>query len=243
MRGVVAESGREESKARAASFAAICKMYSQNSTRGQWRAHGRYIARESARSDHSHEPGFDEHSRNRDVAARLGEWQSAGDERLSKIIVSPEFGGRVELERLTRDLMQRMEQDLGTRLEWVGVTHFNTDNPHVHVALRGVRDNGQQLTLSRDYITFGIRNLAADLCTRQLGYRSQTDVVEAQHREVRQERFTSLDRAIAREDPGVAGAEGFAVRRDPAERRNQFVVARLQMLKEMGLAEPVTDHE
>jgi len=222
---------------------AVRVMYAQNSTRGQWRAHGRYIARESARSAHSREPGFDERGHNRDIAARLGEWQSAGDLRLWKIIISPEFGDRVELERLTRDLMQRMEQDLGTRLEWVAVAHFNTDNPHVHVALRGVRDNGQPLTLGRDYIKLGIRNLAADLCTRQLGYRSQADMVEAQRREVRQERFTSLDRAIARDDPGVAGAEDFAVRRDPAEPRDRFVIARLRTLQGMGLAEPVTDKE
>ena len=139
--------------------------------------------------------------------------------------------------------MQRMEQDLGTRLEWVGVTHFNTDNPHVHVALRGKRDDGQPLTLGREYIKVGIRTLAADLCTRQLGYRSQTDVIEALRREVRQERFTSLDRVIAREDPGMTDAECFTARRDPAESRNRFVIARLRMLEEMGLAEAVTDQE
>jgi type IV secretory pathway VirD2 relaxase len=41
------------------------------------------------------------------------------DERLWKLIVSPEFGDRVDLKRLTRDLISQMETDLGTRLEWV----------------------------------------------------------------------------------------------------------------------------
>src|SRR5579871_5305660 len=70
-------------------------------------------------------------------AKALARWQTEGDPRLWKLIVSPEFGERVDLDRLTRDLMARMEKDLGTKLEWVAVTHFNTEHPHVHIALRG----------------------------------------------------------------------------------------------------------
>jgi hypothetical protein len=42
-----------------------------------------------------------------DIAATLGQWQRADDERLFKIIVSPEFGERLDLKRLTHDLMTR----------------------------------------------------------------------------------------------------------------------------------------
>jgi hypothetical protein len=45
-----------------------------------------------------------------DIASRLQEWQSAGDERLWRIIVSPEFGDWLDLPRLTRELIKRMEQ-------------------------------------------------------------------------------------------------------------------------------------
>jgi type IV secretory pathway VirD2 relaxase len=217
---------------------AIRVMYSQNSTCGQWRAHGRYITRESARRDGRPAAAFDEQNRESDIASRLEQWQSAGDERLWKLIISPEFGDRVDLAQLTRDVMARMEQDLGTHLEWVSVSHFNTDNPHVHVALRGVRDNGQSLTLGRDYISSGIRRVAEDLCTQQLGYRSGIDVIEAQRREVQQQRFTSLDRMIARDDPKGGGeSDHFRVRRDP-DPRHRLVIARLRALEEMGLAQP-----
>jgi hypothetical protein len=53
-------------------------------------------------------------------------WQKSSDPRLFKMILSPEFGERVDLRRLTRDLMARMSSDVGTQLEWVAVTHFNT---------------------------------------------------------------------------------------------------------------------
>ena len=89
--------------------------------------------------------------------SELERWQSEGDPRLWKLIVSPEFGERLDLDRLTRDLMARMEKDLGTKLEWVAVTHFNTEHPHVHIALRGIREDKSALDLPRDYVRHGIR--------------------------------------------------------------------------------------
>jgi hypothetical protein len=153
-----------------------------------------------------------------------------------KLIVSPEFGDKMDLVQLTRDLMQRMTRDLDTRLEWVAVSHFNTDNPHVHIALRGVGEDGKPFRLERDYVKRGIRRIAEDLCTRELGYRTSLDIAEAQRREVSQQRFTSLDRSIARDKPTEGQSTRFKVSRNP-DLRNQCVVARLRTLESMGLAE------
>ncbi len=125
-------------------------MYSKNAVRGQWRAHGRYIAREGATG--SKRAGFDQSSNECDVAQRLAAWQEAGDPRMFKLIVSPEFGERLELHGLTRRLLSQMESDLGTRLEWAAVAHYNTEHPHDHVALRGIRDRGEALVLERQYV-------------------------------------------------------------------------------------------
>jgi hypothetical protein len=117
---------------------AIRVIYTKNATAGQWRAHGRYLVRESVTFDGgSRGIGIDGKGESVEVAERLESWQRAGDERLWKIIVSPEFGDRVDLRKLTGDLMSRMEKDLGTPLQWVAVSHYNTEHPHVHVALRG----------------------------------------------------------------------------------------------------------
>jgi hypothetical protein len=212
-------------------------MYAKNATRGQWKAHGRYIARESASQDRVVEAGFDATERGINIAARLDQWQSAGDERMWKVIVSPEHGDKIDLTQMTRDLMKRMTRDLDTRLEWAAVAHFNTDNPHVHIALRGIRENGKSFRLERDYLKHGIRSIAEDLCTRQLGYRTQFDIAEAQRREVSQHRFTSLDRSIARDKPAEGESSHFQVSRNSAQPRNQYAVARLRTLESMGLAE------
>src|SRR3546814_3966603 len=58
------------------------------------------------------------------------EWlERAKDDRHQfRFIVSPEDGADYEdLKPLTRRLMTRMEEDLGTKLDWVAVDHFNTD--------------------------------------------------------------------------------------------------------------------
>ena len=90
------------------------------------------------------------------VATTLEAWQSARDNRLWKIIISPEFGERVDLTQLTRDLRARMENDLGVRPEWVAVGHFNTEHPHVHVSLRGVAKDGEEIHLPPDYVQAAI---------------------------------------------------------------------------------------
>jgi type IV secretory pathway VirD2 relaxase len=33
-----------------------------------------------------------------------------------------------------------MERDLGTKLDWVAAEHWNTDNPHIHLLVRGKVD-------------------------------------------------------------------------------------------------------
>ena len=75
------------------------------------------------------------------------------------------------------------------------------------------------LRLSRDYVRQGIREIAEDLCTRQLGYRTELDAAVAQRREVHQHRYTSLDRTIKRDatmlDTWIPAI--FTVAKDPEE--------------------------
>jgi hypothetical protein len=149
-----------------------------------------------------------------------------------KLIVSPEFGERVDLEKLVREMMKGMEADVGRHLEWVAVVHSNTQHPHAHVALRGLV-NGDELRLHRDYVKHGIRRRAEDECTAQLGFRSHQDALEAEEREVGQVRFTSLDRQIARSRP-AAGQEFF--RLDLSARSRPQLRNRLFVLQKLGLA-------
>jgi len=226
---------------------AVRVTYLNNRTRGQWKAHGRYLARESATFEHGDKgAGFSRDGGSVDLAERLQHWQAEGDERLWKLIVSPEFGNQVDLSRLTRDLMNCMEEELATKLEWAAVEHYNTEHAHVHIALRGRRDTGNPLHLNRQFIQNQIREIAGDLCTRQLGYRTESDAQEAERREIMEPRLTSLDRRIARIAQEIGGGqENFDVVRNPLQVgsneptriRAQHETARLAVLQRMGLAE------
>lgn len=79
-----------------------------------------------ARSDESDREGFAE--------------RCEDDRHHFRFIVSPEDAGDMpDLRAFTRELMTDMAKDLGTRLDWVAVDHWNTDNPHIHILVRGPR--------------------------------------------------------------------------------------------------------
>lgn len=230
---------------------AVRVIYSRNKTRGQWKAHGRYLIREAATRNGRNPGAFNQDEQVKDLLATLDEWQKSGNQRLFKFIISPEFGDRLNLQQLTRDLMARMERDLATRLDWVAVSHFNTEHPHVHVALRGRRADGSALTLGREYVKHGIRTVTEDLCTRQLGYRTSLDAADAYRREVHQFRYTSLDRLINRRNDTLHKPEAreeslyftFRLNVNPHNSHSfpkgvaHHIGARLLTLKAMGLAE------
>jgi hypothetical protein len=49
----------------------------------------------------------------------------------------------------SRELMTDLARDLGTKLDWIAVDHWNTDNPHIHILIRGRAEDGQDLVISR----------------------------------------------------------------------------------------------
>ncbi|MCW0424708.1 relaxase/mobilization nuclease and DUF3363 domain-containing protein [Xanthomonas sacchari] len=160
------------------------------------------------------------------------------DRHQFRFIVSPEDAGQLDdLRTYTRHLMARMEADLGTRLDWVAVDHWNTDNPHTHVVLRGKDEAGRDLIISPDYISQGMRARAAELATEWLGPRTEREVQQALAREVEQERWTSLDRTLQRE-----ATHGRVLRTERLDaiprlkRQRQLLIGRLQHLQRMDLA-------
>jgi type IV secretory pathway VirD2 relaxase len=142
-----------------------------------------------------------------------------------RFIVAPEDAATLgDLKTLTRELMRDVEGDLGTGLDWIAVDHWNTDNPHIHVLIRGRADDGEDLVISREYISRGFRDRAAERVTMELGPRSEHEIRSALEREVAAERWTSLDRPAAdREDSEL----------------RRLLVGRATKLERFGLAEAV----
>ncbi len=168
----------------------------------------------------------------RDFAARCED-----DRHHFRFIVSPEDAvDMADLKDHARELMGQMEKDLGTKLDWVGVDHWNTDNPHIHIILRGRTDDGQDLVISRDYIKEGMRARAQDLVTQELGQRTDLEINRNLERQVEAERWTQLDRQLVR-DAGKTGIIDLAPQ--PGQQPDEFhalKVGRLRTLEIRGLA-------
>src|SRR3546814_9985941 len=90
--------------------------------------------------------------------------QASDDRHQFRIIVSPEDGVEYDdLKPLTRRLMARVEEDLGTNLDWVAVDHHNTGHPPTHIIVRGKDQRGKDLIIARDYISHGLSERPGEL--------------------------------------------------------------------------------
>lgn len=166
----------------------------------------------------------------RDFIAR-----SQGDRHQFRFIVSAEDARELgDLKDFTRTFMARMSVDLQTRLDWVAVDHWDTDNPHTHIVLRGRADNGQDLVIAPDYMGHGMRARASEILTEWLGPRTELEIAHSLRQEVAQQRFTTLDRALLRQ----AVLERVDVQRLIGDAHYQASQrARLQHLAGLGLAQ------
>jgi type IV secretory pathway VirD2 relaxase len=167
------------------------------------RAHLRYLQRDGV--DRSGQPGKLYGPELDDVDGGAFTDKCDGDRHQFRIIVSPDDGDRLtELKPFVRDLMQDMDRDLETKLDWVAVDHYNAGHPHSHVVIRGKAEDGKDLIMAKDYITYGIRARAGEWLTLELGPEDEFEKVIKLAREVQTERFTRLDRSILKHmDQGI----------------------------------------
>ncbi len=166
--------------------------------------------------------------------------RAEGDRHHFRFIVSPDDAVEMsDLKGFAGELVGQMEKDLGTRLEWVAVDHWNTEHPHVHLIVRGVRDDGQDLVISRDYIKEGMRDRARDLITRELGPRTDQEIRRTLERQIDTDRWTNLDRQLAR-DAYRTGVIDLAPHADrQPDEFHALKVGRLRKLEGLGLADEI----
>ena len=203
---------------------------------GSAAAHLRYIQRDSVTPEGERGRAYSATCDEVDADA-FGE-RGSGDRHQFRFIVSAEDAEAIgDLKGFTRDLMMRMEADLGTTLDWVAVDHHDTDNPHTHVVLRGGEKRAADLVIARDYIAHGFRLRACELATEMLGPQTELEMRERMTREVGQQRWTGLDRKLSeltRDDGRIAIAD--AERSSDTRSRRTLLIGRLQTLEALGLA-------
>ncbi|HYD26492.1 DUF3363 domain-containing protein [Brevundimonas sp.] len=188
--------------------------------------HVRYVAREGAGADGEQGRYFD--ARGDDADARAFAGRCEADRHHFRLIVNPEDGRDLpDLKAYARRFMGQVESDMGTPLDWVAGAHFDTGRPHLHILLRGKREDGRDLVLPREYVSHGLRGRAQELATEILGPRQEQSAdIE---REITADRFTRLDRTLL-----VGVREGqLALESIPAEQQSD-ALRRLVHLETRG---------
>ena len=201
-------------------------------------AHLRYIQRDGTAKENAAGQLYDATQDELNDKAFLK--RSEGDRHQFRFIVSPEDATELaDLKPFVRDLMSTMEKDLDTRLDWVAVDHFNTEHPHTHIVLRGKDELGKDLVIARDYVAYGMRRRASELLTRELGPQSIREIADKFRREVKQDRFTNLDRELVRETNGGAIEIGIKPSTSTDRFKHAMRMGRLRHLEKLGLAQEV----
>jgi type IV secretory pathway VirD2 relaxase len=201
--------------------------------------HVAYLKRDGVTRDGKEAGLFDAGSDTADGDAFAGRCED--DRHHFRFIVSPEDAAELEdIRTFTRELMDDMAHDLDTQLDWVAVDHWNTDNPHVHILVRGRAEDGKDIVIDRDYIRAGLRSCAEERVTVELGPRSEREITRSIAREVDVERWTSLDRSLQR----MADDNGGVVdlRPDPSgydRPHHNHLLGRSAKLERLGLADRV----
>jgi type IV secretory pathway VirD2 relaxase len=215
----------------------------RNRGNGGWVRHARYLAREGAQREAERGRGFTAVFDSVDMAAVVREWECAGDQLMWSFILSPEDAERIDLRQHVREFAAGMERDVGTSLEWVAIDHHNTDDAHVHVLIRGVRDDGRVLTLDRDYVRRGLRELSQEIIERELGPRTEREVLLARGRTIEREQWTEIDRALERRAgvDRVVSYDNFQPYTEGARVRAEQEMERLAYLERLGLARRIDE--
>jgi type IV secretory pathway VirD2 relaxase len=198
------------------------------------RAHLRYVAREGVTPEGERGKFYAKDQDRIDVTGFAD--RCAEDRHQFRFIVSPEDATELaDLTSFTREVMAQMERDLETPLDWIAANHFDTDNPHVHIVLRGKDSAHRDLVIDREYISHGMRCRAAEIANEWLGPRTEREIAQAVQREAGAERWTSLDAELKEiVQDNVVALKSVSI--NDTFRTRSALLGRLSTLERLGLA-------
>jgi hypothetical protein len=147
-----------------------------------------------------------------------------------RIFLSPQ-SDKIDLQDLSKNFIKRLEQQTGYTLYWQAANHYDTAHPHAHLLINGKDKSGKEVAFPRDVVKTFMREYARNLCTAQIGRRTQKDLEIEKERELEARRFTRLDNTIAGLCEGTLRVNPAWVRTD-----RERMLARLENLRKMNLA-------
>lgn len=198
--------------------------------------HVKYLAREGVGFDGSEAHFYGPSGELAPEAVKEATRAWGDDRHHFRLIISPEQADKMEdLQGYVRDVMGDVSRDLKEpALTWVAVNHHDTDQPHAHVLIRGIRANGSTLVIPREMISQGIRQRAESHAQRLLGDKTRTEAEQQLFGRTRANYWTDIDHKLTK----LAEANCGLLAPDELTRTDTFgAVARgrVNHLERMGL--------
>lgn len=163
-----------------------------------WATYGRgYLEQEGKGQDKGKAIGFDHDGNDIDLGQKMGEWQQQNDKSYYHVVLSPERGKDLDLQQFTRDVVRQVEERIQTKIEWGAATHYDTNQPHVHLVLRERDERGKLLNL-RSFHEQQFTGIARQLVTQKLGYRMADYDLFRREYLLGREQITDVDRDLIR---------------------------------------------
>lgn len=214
----------------------VAKHGNPKAGRSALRAHVNYLAREGAGAEGERGKFYGRETDGLDASAHTKTW--GHDRHHFRFIISPENADKIaDMRGYVRETMARVAKDLNEPgLDWIGVTHVDTAQPHAHALVRGKRADGRDLFIPRDYISHGFRGRAQEVAQELLGDQSRDAFEQRLHWEATADRWTALDKELA----SLAGPNGALPRSGELARADAYgalMRKRLAHLVRLRLAE------
>lgn len=211
-----------------------------DNARGRIRHHLNYAGRNTLDAqDHSSEL-YARVDQPIDIKDALNDFEKAP--HIFNIIISHEDGNKIDLKDFTRSFVDTIEKDLRTKLDWVAGNHYDTNEPHVHLLIKGLDDRGKKLLMTRDYISRGLRVRASQVINNKLGLRSLDEVVAALRMDIAKPKKSVLDDIIVKQSSaGVLNVD--KINPNALDELPGFLIKqRLEFLQTKELAQHISDN-
>ena len=125
-----------------------------NQGMGRAQAHVRYIQFRGGKDKDEEQRSFFNGTRDEIIGKEVRDAVACQNVRatvMHKLILSPGVQG-ADVKEYCREVMADLSSRKGLDLDWYGVQHDNTDNPHVHIVVMGKDENGRRVKLTKaDY--------------------------------------------------------------------------------------------
>jgi hypothetical protein len=159
----------------------------------------------------------------------LEEYRQNMDKKNIRIFLSPQ-SDKINLTGLAEQFIKKLEQQTGYTLYWQAANHYNTAHPHAHLLINGMDRNGREVDIPRDIVKTFMREYAKDICTSQIGNRTNAEIAIEKEKELEARRFTKLDKKIKE-----LGGDSLKVYTNQIYSDRERVLARLENLRKLGM--------